>query len=120
MWTPDICSAAATDSRMALAVAEMSVTTPFRMPVEGASPTPRMATWSSPETSATRVQTLVVPMSRATTISLFATDRGSFQPVPADDGEVEEHAAAEGDHGREVQVLHANLIADPDQNNGKE
>src|SRR3954469_24442871 len=106
MWTPAICSAARTDARMAAAVAGTSTTTPLLIPVEGAVPIPRISTRSSPDTSPTRVQTFVVPMSSPTTISLFATYGVSPQPVPADHREVEEHAAAQSHDGRQIELVH--------------
>src|SRR5437868_983997 len=115
MWTPAICSAARTEARMAAEVAGTSPTTPLLIPVDGAAPTPRISIWSSPDTSATRVQTFVVPMSSPTTISLFATYWVCLQPMPADHGEVQEDPAAEGHHRRQVEFPHPDLVPQVDQ-----
>src|SRR4051812_44839579 len=93
----------------------MSTTTPLRMPVEGAIPTPRISIWSSAAISLTMAQTLVVPISRATTSSLFDTEGMSFEPMTADDGEIEENAAPERDHGGQVEIADADRLPHVDE-----
>src|SRR5438067_2899611 len=100
---------------MARAVLSMSTTIPFLRPVEGAIPTPRTSTRSPSASSPTMVQTFVVPMSRPTMISLLVTNEPSLQKLPADHREVQEDAPAQGDNGSQVEVLHADLIAEERQ-----
>ena len=58
--------------------AARSTMVPLRMPWEGSMPTPRMRRLCSPSTRATRVQTLVVPISIPTTIG---SSIGLLHPV---------------------------------------
>src|SRR5713101_3203990 len=111
MWTPPIRSAWRTDCSMARVVLSMSMTIPFLRPVDGAIPTPRTSIRPASASSPTMVQTFVVPMSRPTMISLLVTNEPSLQKLPANDRQVEEDPPAQSDHGGEVQVLHADLIA---------
>src|SRR4051794_20844129 len=63
--------AASMASEMARTVQSMLETTPLRSPRQGTFPTPRMV-MPSASTSPTTAETLVVPMSRPTTISVVS------------------------------------------------
>jgi hypothetical protein len=67
--TPAIVCAASMASRMDRTVHSMLLTTPFRSPRQGTLPTPKIVIPSA-STSPTTAETLVVPRSRPTTISL--------------------------------------------------
>src|SRR4029079_3531957 len=110
---------------IARTVASMSTTMPFFTPVEGAIPTARISTpapfcrYSAPGTSPTTAHTFVVPMSSPTMISLLATNHPSLQPLPADEGEVEEDPPSQRHDRRQVEIRDANLIPKERQQHGE-
>src|SRR5580704_8751989 len=67
--TPAIVCALSIASLIDRTVQSMLATIPLRRPRQGTIPAPRIVIPSAPSTSATTAQTLVVPMSRPTTIS---------------------------------------------------
>src|SRR5205823_4190642 len=79
---PDCCSAFWTDAVIACIASSTSTTTPRRIPRDGVMPAPMISSWSSGDTAAIKVQTLVVPTSIPTTIRSRAIylSRSSLEP----------------------------------------
>src|SRR5579872_5767266 len=70
MCTPAMRSARSVAASIALMVSSRSVTTPLRIPVEGASPTPMISRPSGP-LAATTAHVFVVPISSPAMVSCF-------------------------------------------------